>query len=55
MKIDPRFGYYQLKIKSEDVYKSAFRTMYEHYEFMVMNYGLPNAPATFMGHDEQSV
>jgi hypothetical protein len=46
-KLDLRSGYQKIKMYDPDIYKTAFRTTYGHYEFLVMSFGLTNAPATF--------
>ncbi len=54
-KIDLKDAYYRLRIKAGDEWKTAFRTQYGHYEFIVVPMGLTNAPATFQAYINQAL
>ena len=49
-KIDLRSGYHQILVKPEDVQKMAFRSQYNHYEYVVMSFGVTNAPSIFVDY-----
>jgi hypothetical protein len=47
-KIDLKSRYHRVRIKDEDISKTAFRARYGHYEFIVVSFGLSNTPVVFM-------
>ena len=49
-KIDPRSGYHLILVKVDDVQKTTFQSRYGHYEYVVMPFGVTNAPAMFMDY-----
>ncbi len=50
IQLDLTCAYYQMRIREDDKWKTAFRTRYNHFKYQVMPFGLSNAPAIFQGY-----
>jgi hypothetical protein len=55
IKLDFRDAYHRIRIKPDDEWKTAFRTRYGYYEYIVMLFGFTNAPATFQAYINETL
>jgi hypothetical protein len=54
-KVDLKNAYHRIRIKEENVWKTAFRTRYSHFEYLVLPFRLTNAPATFQSYINRAI